>query len=151
MNSPRDAQFDALLAQVTTATLNGAPAFFETSRKYRHWDDVPDAELPAAYLTKGFEFASQNARGETKWRLKALLWVYCFHSPDSGTTPGTALNNLLDAVEQALKPPVWDSRQTLNGLVEHCFIDGEVIVSEGSLPNDRRSIAVVPIVMETGV
>jgi hypothetical protein len=152
MNSPREAQFNALLALIGTAQVASQPAFVSTSRKFVQWENTQDPDLPMAIITKGFEFATQNnSRGETRWRIKALLWIYCLHAPDS-TVPGTQLNDLLDAVETVLKPPAFDgNRQTLGGLIDHAFIDGEVMVSEGSLPDDRYSIAVVPITLETGV
>lgn len=152
MNSTREAQFNALLALVAATQLNGVAAFVLSSRKFQTWDEVADANLPAVFLTKGFEHASQErSRGETKWRVKALLWIYCAHSPDSDAIPGELLNNLLDGVEAQLKPAPYDGRQTLGGLVDHAYIDGEVIVSEGVLPTDRVSIAIVPVVLETGV
>lgn len=152
MNSPRNAQLDALLARVSTAQLNGQPAFVTTSRRFRHWDEVSDAETPCCFITKGFEFGNQDrSRGETKWRSKALFWIYCLHSPDADSIPGALLNDLLDAVDAVMMPAPYEDRVTLGNLVDHAYIDGESIVSEGSLPSDRMSLALVPITIETGV
>ena len=154
MNSPREAQFSALLSLVASAQdSSGRPSFVTAARKFVQWEEVADSETPALFLTKGFEHASQERTyGETKWRVRALLWVYCLHSPaDPNAIPGTLLNNLLDSVEAALAPPPYLDRQTLGGLVSHAYIDGEIVISEGMLPDDRISIAVVPVTLETGV
>jgi hypothetical protein len=152
MNNPRETIFQALLAQIGTATLNGAPAFNTLSRTFVDWTQCPPANQPAGFLVHGFEHASQaRAAGETSWRVKAVLFLYCQHSADSQAIPGALLNNLLDAVETALKPPAFGDRQTLNGLVSHVFIEGECPISEGTLPDDTISVAVIPITIETGI
>ena len=156
MNSPRESIFESLLAQIATATLPDAsgtpqPAFVLTSRKYQQWDQVPAVNQPAAFLVKGFEHASQSTYGETKWRLKAILWIYCQHSPDPASVPGASLNSLLDSVETALRSPDGSGRLTLGDQVVNAYIDGEILVSEGSLPADTQSIAVVPILIDTGI
>jgi hypothetical protein len=152
MNTPRETIFEALLAQVATAAFaNGAPALQTASRKFVDWTQCPPGDQPAAFLVHGFEHASQGrATGQTSWRVKAVLFVYCQHSSDSQAIPGQQLNEVLDAIENALKPPPWDDRQTLGGIVAHAFIDGEIPISEGSLPDDTTSVAVIGITMETG-
>ena len=152
MNNPREVIFEALAAQIATATINGTPALVTLSRKFIDWTQCPPADQPAAFLVHGFEHASQvRATGQTSWRLKAVLFLYCQHSSDSQELPGKALNNLLDAIDSCLKPAPFDDRQTLGGLVSHTYIDGEIPVSEGTLPDDTTSIAVIPITIETGV
>jgi hypothetical protein len=150
MNVTRESIFEALLTQLATAQIAGSAAFVTLSRKFEQWDAVPGVNQPAAYLVKGFEHSSQGTYGETKWRLKALLWVYCQHDPTSDS-PGAQLNNVLDAVEQVLLPPPGFDRQTLGLLVANVYIDGEVIISEGSLPEDLTSVAVLPITIDTGI
>lgn len=150
MNYPRETIITALFAQLQLAQLDGDYAFVTASRKFRSWDDVAATEQPAMFLVEGNEFATeQNSYGETKWRLRMILWVYCTHSPEADA-PGTLLNNLLDSVEQSIKPDPGQ-KQTLGGLVGNCYIEGDVLKSVGSLPDDTQSIAVVPILIETGV
>jgi hypothetical protein len=152
MNAPRETIFNSLLAQIGTATSNGAPAFVTLSRKFVDYTQCPPSDQPAGFLVHGFENASQaRTLGQTSWRVKAVLFLYCQHSTDVQAIPGTVLNNMLDATDSALKPPAYDDRQTLGGIVSHVYIDGEVIISEGSLPDDTTSIAVIPITIETGV
>lgn len=150
MNVPRESQFNALAAQVQTAQLNGLPTFVTCSRKFRQWDAMAPSELPACFITHGFEFASQNVVGDTKWRTRALLYVYVPHSPDD-EIPGALLNNVLDSLDQCIAPAPWaDGRQTLGGVVTRCYIDGEVIIAEGMQAADQMSIAMVPVTLETG-
>ena len=57
-----------------------------------------------------------------------------------------AVNQLLDELDEVLRPPVGPSfKQTLGGLVEHCWIEGEIHTDEGWL--GLQSIAVVPVRM----
>lgn len=151
MRVPRETIFAALLTKAQTAVLNGNPAFVTSSRKFRSWDEVNPVEMPALFIASGNQNAMQQAQyGDIKWRIRALAWIYCMHSPDSETIPGTDLNYLLDAFEEALKPTV-PGRQTLGGLVTHAYIDGEIMISEGSLPNDTKSVALIPITIDLGV
>lgn len=156
MNVPREDILNALEALLQGARFWAGPsagqlAFVTFSRKYRSWDAVSEAEMPAGFLLGGFENADQQrAYGETTWKKKAVLWLYTSHEPTSDAIPGTALNYLLDAVEASLRPRDGEN-QTLGGLINHCYISGEVPMSEGQLPNDTKSVAVVPIVIDTGI
>jgi hypothetical protein len=68
------------------------------------------------------------------------------HLPFRG--PATSLNNLLDAVEQALKPQMLDGSGFVQNLglpnmVSHCWMEGEVITDEGLV--DQYSMLLVPL------
>jgi len=55
----------------------------------------------------------------------------------SDITPISILNPLLGAIDAALAPGKVDGKQTLGGLVSHCWIEGKVM--KDILPQDFRS------------
>jgi len=60
--------------------------------------------------------------------------------------PSVQINQILDELEAALAPPPGPSfKQTLGGLVEHCWINGEIQTDEGTLGN--QAVAIIPIRM----
>ena len=65
---------------------------------------------------------------------------------DTDIAPAVILNNALDALDDVLKPTGRDAlfnRQTLGGLVSHCFVDGTVMKDAGDF--DQQGVAVVPL------
>ena len=115
---------------------------------------VPPSELsaemqPALFLEEVRETANPRPRGmPIKWTLEVDLGIYyyCETQPQmpgqENATPATALNNLIAAVESALAPDV-NGVQTLSGLVDHCWIEGEVVKSPAYL--QAQGAAVVPV------
>lgn len=145
--------FAALFAVVQKATINGNPAFVTTSRKFQIWNNVPAGAQPALFQRQGNLRASQaQTYGLTKWGLRCTLWIYCKHSPDSGSIPSQVLNGLVNAVDDILSPRAQGfPPQTLGGLVTNCYIDGDAIYDEGEAPDDTQSICVLSIFIDTGV
>lgn len=108
-----------------------------------HWDDVSPNMQPALFMTCVSQKAEQVTGFPTKYSLEAKVWLYT-HRDTAGEIPSTAINQILDALDAALKPPAGPSfKQTLGGLVEHCWIDGEIQTDEGTLGN--QAVAIVPI------
>ena len=143
--------YQALYELVANAQINGQPAFITTSRKFRYWTEVPGSMQPAFYQQEPKQLAvSTNNYGETMWHLEAILWIYNQHDPNDEVYPSTFINNVLDAIETALMPDP-SGRQTLGGLVEHCYIDGEIPIDEGTIPSDIQSVVMIPIKITTGV
>lgn len=151
MNFPRDTYFQALFKQLGTATnLDATPLFETLSRKFESFDEVDPARQPAGFLDEGNEHGDDSRSiGENKWAIKAVLWCYLTHSPED-EAPGTLVNDFLDRIEACLRPAPG-RKQTLGGICNRCVISGEVLKSVGKLPNDRQSILVVPILIETGI
>ncbi len=115
------------------------------SRILQHWDDVSPNMQPALFLAQDSQAAEQVTGYPTKYVLGAKLWVYT-HRDTNGQVPATQINNILDAVDGALAPdPMTLNKQTLGGLVEHCWISGSIDTDEGLLGN--QDVAIVPISM----
>ena len=136
----REAIYEALFALVA-----GAASFATTSRRLRHWTDVPAAEQPALFLVQKSELAKTKRGQPSEWTLSVDLYVYC-QAPDELTAPSTVLNPLLDAIVAALAPQGLDlaaNVQTLGGLVSHCWIAGKIETDEGALGG--QAVAIIPI------
>lgn len=136
----REAIYSALYRLLTG--IDGIETF---SRVLAHWDDVAPNAQPALYMTVVSQRAEQVTGLPTKYVLDAKLWVYT-HRDSAGEIPSVAINRILDALDAALKPAPGPSfKQTLGGLVEHCWIDGEISTDEGTL--GAQSVAIVPVRM----
>jgi hypothetical protein len=122
--------------------LNGAAT---TSRILAHWDDVPPNMQPALYLTNDTQQAEQVTGFPTKYLLGAKIWIYC-HRDSGEEVPSAQINEILDGLDEVLKPSESPTnKQTLGGLVEHCWISGAIETDEGTLGN--QAVAIVPIQM----
>ena len=114
-----------------------------TSRKLKHWADVQPADQPAVFQTQGTETPVRNGLASPPiWHLQFEIYIYA-HETDPSITPATKLNLLLDALEAALAPLSTDQKQTLGGIVEHCWISGAIETDEGTLGD--QAMAVVPV------
>lgn len=137
----REAIFVALFG-----LLSAVPGFKVRERRLRHWNDVPDAEQPYLCLAQAGQTAVQGdpAKGvPTKWTLEADIYLYARTTGD--LVPSSVLNPLVDAVEDALQPqyPDVEKCQTLGGLVQHCWIEGNIETDEGTLGD--QAVAIIPI------
>jgi hypothetical protein len=147
MNVTREQVANALLGMFT-----GNGNFNLTSRKFQMWDAVDKGNQPALFVKTGnTRVAQSNAFGKSVYRMGMTIFLYCQHSPDSGTVPGTLINNLIDVVDAALYPSPVTGYQNLgvNGIT-HTYIEGSIFVNEGDAPQDTQSIAVIPITVLVG-
>ena len=135
----REAIYAALFQLASTA------ADFETAtRRIKDYSDVDQATQPALLQVQLGEKWNARAGMPPVVMLNCRLFVYC-ESNDPTQPVSTQMNSLLDAVTQALAPPLLPHgpfRQTLGGLVQHAGITGEVTIAEGL---SGQSEAVIPI------
>lgn len=137
----RETIYQALFDLVdSTARAAGAVT---TSRKLRHWADVPAVEQPAVFQAQRNE-SSDQARGRPeKWTLNVDLYVYVNTSADPAAAPTTLLNPIIDALDDAFQSCAPDGPVTLGGLVSHAWITGPIETSEGLLGD--QEVAIIPI------
>lgn len=125
--------------------LAAIPGLRTTGRKLRHWSDVDASQQPALFMTQGRQIATPGdpARGvPTKWTLMADVYIYV--RTDGDQIPGTVMNPLLDALDAVMAPDNQMQRvQTLGGLVERCWIEGEIETDDGALGD--QAVAIIPI------
>ena len=139
MNEPsfsREPIYSALFS-----LLQRIPGVQTTSRKLKHWADVED--FPAIFQNQKSELAAKSGRGvQTVWTLSCDIYVYVRVSADRLTS--TELNEVLDHIQGALAAPEpISNKQTLGGLVEDCWINGQIITDEGAL--GEIGVAIIPV------
>lgn len=136
--SSRESVFVAMHGLLST--LQPSP-FVTVSRKLKMWNDVPAELQPALYITDHSEIALNPPRGlPTKSTWNIMLFIYA--KVDEFTVGSTVLNNLLDAVDRALKTDVSTNVLTLGGLVYRVDPQGEIRKDPGDL--DGQAIALYP-------
>ena len=119
----------------------GSGQFASTNRRLRHWSDVAPIEQPALFMSEKGGLAVVKALGAPiAWTLHAEFYIYA-HTSDPYIAPGTILNPLLDALEQAIAPSPATGIQNLGlpEMVSHAYIAGKVETDEGDSrrPGDR--------------
>lgn len=123
--------------------LASAYAFTTASRRFRHFADVAPADQPALFMTQRHETALTVPGLNTVWVGMADAYVYVNTNSDPAIAPGTILNPLIDAIETVLRPDPVSNKQTLGGLVQHVWIEGQIETDEGSLGD--QGVAIIPI------
>jgi hypothetical protein len=140
----REGIYNALLAK-----LGAAGRFVTISRKPIPPDQLTPEMQPALFVEEIAETAEPRPRGlPVKWMLEVDLGIYYYHESqpeilgEHRCSPSTDLNQLLNAVEQALAADA-NGVQTLGGMVDHCWIEGEIIKSPAYL--QAQGAAIVPV------
>jgi hypothetical protein len=140
MAASREAIMQALFALVA-----GSASFVTASRRLKIWSDVPASEKPALFMyQKNDEYKGSERHLPPTVTMNVDLYIYTAPGLDSGIIPASLLNPLIDAAEAVLRPgPGAGGRQTLGGLVSHCYIDGNILKEPGDLDGD--GVAVIPV------
>jgi hypothetical protein len=108
--------------------------FVTTSRQHVQPPALSAEQQPALFVIDARETRSQKSGFPAKTMLSGFLVVY-FQAPpplidDVGAETvvgGTLLNALLLAIDTAMRPDnILTGKLTLGGLVEHCWIEGEL-------------------------
>ena len=146
MTSKAESCYVALLAKLQTVVgvglLNGSPF---VSRRQEDPSRVDWASTPALFInqtgetiepTKGFEGFS------AKQTLHCNVILYVQPVAQEAVL-STAINEMVQAVRNALYPTAPDVYQTLNGIVSHCWISGKIEIIEGVL--DNQGFAIIPV------
>lgn len=127
--------------------LSGIEGIKTTSRRLRHFDHVAPDERPALFVTQGNQTEVPVKGLDAKVELEAEVYIY-IHESDPAIPPSKQLNTMVDRVRAKLTPnnPEVCEYQTLEGLVEHCWIEGTIAVYE-AVENmlDDQGIAIIPI------
>lgn len=128
------------------ATLFGLTSKIEgvkiRSRKLTHWTDCP--EFPAVYMHQLPETVVKTGRGiPSIHTLHVEFYVYV--KVPGNDDPAPHVNRLVDAVCDAVAPaiPGAFNKQTLGGLVQDCWVDGDIMNDEGVL--GETGVAIIPV------
>jgi hypothetical protein len=135
--------------QISVAFFNliaGAADFTATSRRFVHWDQVNETQMPFLTVLKTGEVRARQAESLPALTINAHVFVYLSAGMDPEDVPDTAMNAVLDAIDAAVVPGGADAlngnKQTLGGLVSHCYPLGPVFVDTGDV--DGKAVAVIP-------
>lgn len=132
----REQAFVALFEKLKTI-----PTLKLCTRRLKHWQDVPKEDQPALFMQVADEEKRIVDGKPARYVLGANLWVYV---NTDGDEVGPLLNPVLDVIERALEPlDGADRRQTLGGIVHHCWIEGTTQIFEGDLGDE--AVAIIPV------
>lgn len=133
----REQVYGALFTLAQTAAV-----FRTTGRRLRLPPNIGVGDMPAIFQVQTLESARSLRNQPTIWTLSVDLIIMQDVS-DPNEVPAAIFNPMLDALQDALAADPLSNVQTLGGLVEHCWIEGDVEIFDGSLTN--IAICVVPV------
>lgn len=138
----REAIYSAFFDKIKNVT-----KFQVASRRLRHWSDVAPADQPALFVAQRAETVQPAPGMPPVWEFRADIYIYANTRGDQSRAPAEILNPILDAVIAALAPsPITAGKQTLGGIVEHCWIEGSVQTDEGVLGD--QGVIIIPVVLK---
>jgi hypothetical protein len=124
----------------------GAADFTATSRRFVHWDQVNETQMPFLTMLKTGEVRARQTEGLPTLTINTHVFVYLSAGMDPKDVPDTAMNTVLDAIDAAVAPSGADvlngNKQSLGGLVSHCYPLGPVFVDTGDV--DGKAVAAIP-------
>lgn len=122
--------------------------FVTISRRIRLFSDVAAKEQPACFQTEWATEEVQVSNKPYKTTIMAAWTIFQCIGKDQKAL-GTVENNLIIGgcrkvlAPQPIDPGFPDKRNTLNGLVYHCFISGRIFKDPGDI--DDQGMIVIPI------
>jgi hypothetical protein len=136
--------------QIAVAFFNlikGAAGFTASNRRFIPWDQVNETQMPFLTMLKApGERRERQDEGLPTLVLEYHVFIYTSAGMDPDDVPDTAMNALLDAIDAAVVPTGADAlngnKQTLGGLVAHCYPLGAVFVDNGDV--DGKGVAAIP-------
>lgn len=90
-----------------------------------------------------------GAQGLEKWLLHYRVLVYIRADATPDTIPSTQLNYAWNAIVLAMRSGPTYVQQKLGGLVDDCYISGDILRDNGNL--DQQCVLMVPIIAEVGI
>lgn len=148
---PRGAVIQNLspLTMSIAATASAGPValttgFLTTGRRVKFARDV--TAQPALFLRSGDEDLPYHNIILQEQTIKAEIWIYSNAGDNPNAVPDTALNNLLDAVQDVFKPEPMTGRFTLGGLVHWCRMV-KVQKDPGDISGQAMAVADVEIIV----
>lgn len=122
--------------------------FKTMSRRVKLFSDVAATSQPACFQAEHTSTEGQVTNLPYKTTLEANWIIYHMVGKDKNAIPTIENNLIIRGVREALKPKpddvgFLDRRNTLGGLVHHCFISGRLYRDPGDL--DNQAMIVIPI------
>ena len=145
-----EAVYAALFYLLEQAKFAGNVKFQTSQRVVVVPDQIAPADQPTLVMVQGPLRAEQKeVFGPTKWTLTAMAVIYLQADPSQNPNPlpATLTNYLVWGIQTVLgltAPPY--SKQTLGGLVCHCWIEGEVLTEVA----EQQVVVTIPIFILAG-
>jgi len=122
--------------------------FVTMSRRVKLFSDVSAEEQPACFQAEHGTTEGQVTNLPYKTILEANWIIYQSVGRDDKAVPARENNAIIRGIRQAIRPKpadpgFHDRRNTLGGLVYHCFISGRIFKDPGDI--DGQGMLVVPI------
>jgi len=150
MPALREPVFLALLAVAQSASWDTpARTWVSTSRRVKLFNEVMPSQQPALFQAEHDENIAQVSNMPYKQVWNATWIIYQCTGNDPMAEPTIENNLILDALFAAMVPKIQagvsfdPKRNTLGGLVHHCYIDGDIFKDPGDI--DKQGMLVVPI------
>lgn len=123
-------------------------AFITTSRRVKLFNQVSADQQPACYQAEHGTTEGQVTGMPYKTVIDATWLVYQCVARDQKALGVVENNLILSGIRDALKPlpsdpGFMDRRNTLNGLVWHCYISGKIFKDPGDI--DSQGMMTIPI------
>ncbi|MBI3446186.1 MAG: hypothetical protein HY055_12705 [Magnetospirillum sp.] len=108
-----------------------------------HWKDLQhQGHCPALFVPDTDSHPKGDWGSANAWHLDYEVWVYTYAGKADGSAQ-RARNDLIDAIDQAIRPDPIAKRCTLGGKVGDCRISGTV-KTDGALLG-AQSFALIPV------
>lgn len=116
-----------------------------TSRKFKHWDQVNGpGQFPFLTNLKTGEQRIRQTDGTPALKLFYHVFIYTM-AGDLSVIPEMDMNALQDSLDKAVQATgsdLMENRQTLGGLVYYCYPVGRTFVDTGDV--DGKGVAMTP-------
>jgi len=131
-----------------TGEAQGYRRFKTVSRRVQLFSDVATSSQPACFQAEHTSTEGQVTNLPYKTTLEANWIIYHATGKDKKSIPTIENNLIIKGVRIALEPKpndpgFHDRRNTLGGLVHHCFISGRIFRDPGDI--DDQAMIVVPV------
>jgi hypothetical protein len=142
--------YAALFDKLKAATFPNGVTLAKSARLLEAPDDVPPGSQPAMFLVPGPLHTEEKNFALGRWTFTAIVLVYL--RADSAIPPNvlpqTVGFNVTWGIVQALYSDTEGpyQKQTLGGLVYHCWVEGEVTVSTAS----EQVVIAIPVYIMAG-
>lgn len=109
-----------------------------------HWNDVSPDEMPALFLVPKTETNTATLGLPPRWQIDVDVYLYVNAPKNPTFSPSQLINPLLDEIESLISIDNFSTNAcTLDGLVSHAWISGQILRGEGRISTSE--IAIVPI------
>jgi hypothetical protein len=151
----REACWAALLALLEAKLITEpvSPQLITLSRRHKMPPQLALEEQPALFVVQTRESRKPTPPGmPVQLTLHGFLILYApmpavmDEAAGQETALGaTVMNDLLQAIDNALRPDGVDGKLTLGGLVTHCWLEGDVDMDTGI--TSQQGAAILPVAM----